>query len=155
MAELIEIGEQQERVILFAASTNASDDTEESVEELRELVKTAGAETVGAVIQNRENIHPGTYLGKGKIQELKEMVWESGATGVVCDDELSPAQLKNLEDALDTKVMDRTMIILDIFAATYNPLPCYYISAIIYLTLNIVLGKGLDLFERRMKCSDR
>ena len=112
MAELIEIGEQQERVILFAASTNASDDTEESVEELRELVKTAGAETVGVVIQNRENIHPGTYLGKGKIQ-----VWESGATGVVCDDELSPAQLKNLEDALDTKVMDRTMIILDIFAA--------------------------------------
>ncbi len=117
MAELIEIGEEQERVILFAASTNASDDTEESVEELRELVKTAGAETVGVVIQNRENIHPGTYLGKGKIQELKEMVWESGATGVVCDDELSPAQLKNLEDALDTKVMDRTMIILDIFAA--------------------------------------
>ena len=117
MAELIEIGEQQERVILFAASTNAFDDTEESVEELRELVKTAGAETVGTVIQNRENIHPGTYLGKGKIQELKEMVWESGATGVVCDDELSPAQLKNLEDALDTKVMDRTMIILDIFAA--------------------------------------
>lgn len=117
MAELIEIGEQQERVILFAASTNTSDDTEESVEELRELVKTAGAETVGVVIQNRENIHPGTYLGKGKIQELKEMVWESGATGVVCDDELSPAQLKNLEDALDTKVMDRTMIILDIFAA--------------------------------------
>lgn len=117
MAELIEIGEQQERVILFAASTNASDDTEESVEELRELVKTAEAETVGVVIQNRENIHPGTYLGKGKIQELKEMVWESGATGVVCDDELSPAQLKNLEDALDTKVMDRTMIILDIFAA--------------------------------------
>ena len=117
MAELIEIGEQQERVILFAASTNASDDEEESVEELRELVKTAGAETVGVVIQNRENIHPGTYLGKGKIQELKEMVWESGATGVVCDDELSPAQLKNLEDALDTKVMDRTMIILDIFAA--------------------------------------
>ena len=117
MAELIEIGKQQERVILFAASTNASDDTEESVEELRELVKTAGAETVGVVIQNRENIHPGTYLGKGKIQELKEMVWESGATGVVCDDELSPAQLKNLEDALDTKVMDRTMIILDIFAA--------------------------------------
>ena len=117
MAEWIEIGEQQERVILFAASTNASDDTEESVEELRELVKTAGAETVGVVIQNRENIHPGTYLGKGKIQELKEMVWETGATGVVCDDELSPAQLKNLEDALDTKVMDRTMIILDIFAA--------------------------------------
>ena len=114
MAELIEIGEQQERVILFAASTNASDDTEESAEELRELVKTAGAETVGVVIQEPGKYPSGTYLGKGKIQELKEMVWESGATGVVCDDELSPAQLKNLEDALDTKVMDRTMIILDI-----------------------------------------
>ena len=82
MAELIEIGEQQERVILFAASTNDSDDTEESVEELKELVKTAGAETVGTVIQNRENIHPGTYLGKGKIQELKEMVWR--ATQELC-----------------------------------------------------------------------
>ena len=117
MAELIEIGEQQERSSsCLWPGTNASDDTEESVEELREP-KPGGAETVGVVIQNRENIHPGTYLGKGKIQELKEMVWESGATGVVCDDELSPAQLKNLEDALDTKVMDRTMIILDIFAA--------------------------------------
>lgn len=66
MAELIEIGEQQERVILFAASTNDSDDTEESVEELKELVKTAGAETVGTVIQNRENIPSGNLPWKGK-----------------------------------------------------------------------------------------
>ena len=63
-------------------------------------------------IQNRENIHPGTYLGKGKIEEVKERLWETGATGVVCDDELTPAQLRNLEKALDTKVMDRTMVCL-------------------------------------------
>ena len=73
--------------------------------------------TVDKIIQNRERIHPGTYLGKGKIEEVRERVWELGATGVICDDELSPAQLRNLESALDTKVMDRTMVILDIFAA--------------------------------------
>ena len=72
------------------------------------------------MIQNRESIHPGTYLGKGKLQELREMLYETGATGVICDDELSPAQLKNLEDVLDTKVMDRTMVILDIFASRAN-----------------------------------
>ena len=86
------------------------------MDELEELVKTAGGQTVGRLIQNREKIHPGTYLGKGKIDELKELIWETDATGIVCDDELSPAQLRNLEDALETKVMDRTMVILDIFA---------------------------------------
>lgn len=80
-------------------------------------VKTAGAVTVGRVIQNREMIHPGTYVGKGKIDEIKELLWETEATGIICDDELSPVQLGNLQDALDTKVMDRTLIILDIFAA--------------------------------------
>ena len=87
------------------------------MDELEELASTAGAVTVGKVIQNRENVHPGTYLGKGKIEEVKELLWELDATGIICDDELSPAQLKNLEDALDTKVMDRTMVILDIFAS--------------------------------------
>lgn len=117
MAELIELKEQEERVILVAVSTGDEDDAVHSLDELDELVETAGAVTVGKMIQNRENIHPGTYLGKGKIEELKEQVWELSATGVVCDDELSPAQLRNLEEALDTKVMDRTMVILDIFAA--------------------------------------
>lgn len=117
MAELIELKEMQERVILFAVSLEDGSDTKESLDELEELVKTAGAEVVGRVIQNREKIHPGTYLGKGKVDQLKELMWEQDATGVVCDDELSPAQLKNLEDALETKVMDRTMVILDIFAA--------------------------------------
>ncbi|WP_066715288.1 GTPase HflX [Clostridium sp. Marseille-P299] len=116
MAELYEIKEEVERVILVAVATNDGDDTEESLDELEELVKTAGAVTVGKVIQNRENMHPGTYIGKGKIQEVAELVQALDATGVICDDELSPAQLKNLEDALQAKVMDRTMIILDIFA---------------------------------------
>ena len=98
-------------------STGEDDDTAASVDELEELASTAGAVTVGKVIQNRENVHPGTYLGKGKIEEVKELLWELDATGIICDDELSPAQLKNLEDALDTKVMDRTMVILDIFAS--------------------------------------
>ena len=117
MAEMIELMEQEERVILVAVSTGEDDDTAASVDELEELASTAGAVTVGKVIQNRENVHPGTYLGKGKIEEVKELLWELDATGIICDDELSPAQLKNLEDALDTKVMDRTMVILDIFAS--------------------------------------
>ncbi|MBR5266767.1 MAG: GTPase HflX, partial [Lachnospiraceae bacterium] len=117
MAELIDLTEQEERVILVAVSTDDNDDTIHSVEELSELVATAGAVTVGTVIQNRENIHPGTYVGKGKIEEIREMAMEREATGIICDDELSPAQLRNLEDALQMKVMDRTMVILDIFAA--------------------------------------
>ena len=116
MAELIDIKDLEERVILAAVSLSDGDDTESSLDELEELVKTAGGTAVGRLIQNRESIHPGTYLGKGKIEELKELIWETEATGIVCDDELSPAQLRNLEDALETKVMDRTMVILDIFA---------------------------------------
>lgn len=117
MAELIELKEIEEKVILTAVSTGDGTDVSGSLDELEELVKTAGAVTVDKVIQNRERIHPGTYLGKGKIEEIRERVFELGATGVVCDDELSPAQMRNLEDALQIKVMDRTMVILDIFAA--------------------------------------
>ena len=117
MAELIEIGSVEERVILIAADVGDGSDAAASLKDLEELVDTAGAMTVDKIIQNRENIHPGTYLGKGKLDEVKERLWELNATGVVCDDELSPAQLRNLEDVLDTKVMDRTMVILDIFAA--------------------------------------
>ncbi|ADL05074.1 GTPase HflX [Lacrimispora saccharolytica] len=117
MTELIELKEIEERVILVAVSTGDEEDAKGSLDELEELVKTAGAVAVDKVIQNRERIHPGTYLGKGKIEEIKDRIWELDATGIVCDDELSPAQLRNLEGALDTKVMDRTMVILDIFAS--------------------------------------
>ena len=106
-----------EKLILVGVQTGTSFDMEVSLDELQELVRTAGAVTVGRVIQNRESVHPGTYIGKGKIDEVKELLWETDATGIVCDDELSPAQMKNLEDALDTKVLDRTVVILDIFAS--------------------------------------
>lgn len=109
--------EVEERVILVGVSTGEGDDTEQSLDELEELAKTAGAVTVGRVIQNREQIHPGTYIGTGKITEVQQLAYEVEATGIICDDELSPAQLKNLEEELDLKVMDRTLIILDIFAS--------------------------------------
>ena len=103
-----------EKVILLGV--DVGDDTKESMKELAELVDTAGATVLDSIIQSRERMHPGTYIGKGKIEEVKDRVIELGATGVVCDDELTPAQLRNLEDLLDAKVMDRTMVILDIFA---------------------------------------
>ena len=106
-----------EKVILVGVAFDTDDDTERSLDELRELAKTAGAQTVGRMIQTRDNFHPATYIGKGKIEELRLMIDELDATGIICDDELSPAQFKNLEDELDVKVMDRTMVILDIFAA--------------------------------------
>lgn len=116
MGEMIELSKEIEKVILVGVSVEENDDTQKSLDELEELARTAGAVTVGRVIQNREQIHPATYVGKGKIEEIKELLWETEATGIICDDELSPAQLGNLQDALDTKVMDRTLIILDIFA---------------------------------------
>ena len=103
-----------EKVILLGV--DVGDDTMESMKELAELVDTAGAIVLDSIVQSRERIHPGTYLGKGKIEEVRERIEQLDATGVVCDDELTPAQLRNLEDLLDTKVMDRTMVILDIFA---------------------------------------
>lgn len=116
MSETIEIKEQIERVLLVGVSEQDGDDTEDSLLELADLVHTAGAEVVGTVVQNRQLIHPGTYVGTGKVDEIKQCLVETGATGIVCDDELSPAQMKNLENLLDTKVMDRTLVILDIFA---------------------------------------
>ena len=114
---MIETGKKQEKVILVAAATEEIEKAERSLDELGELVKTAGAEVCGRMIQARDMIHTGTYIGSGKLDELKWLVWEKEADGIVCDDELSPVQLKNLEEALDCKIMDRTLVILDIFAA--------------------------------------
>ena len=121
MAEIYETKKLTERVILVGVSFQENDDTVQSLDELAELAATAGALTVGKLIQNREAPHPGTYLGKGKIEELRELIWEADATGIICDDELSPAQLANLQDMLDTKVMDRTLIILDILPSGHLP----------------------------------
>lgn len=121
MEEMIITEQTQEKVILVAVSCDdygrENDiDTETSLDELAELVDTAGAVTVGRMIQNREKVHNGTYIGKGKIEELKALIAELDADAIVTDDELSPAQMRNLEDLLDVKICDRTMIILDIFA---------------------------------------
>ncbi len=116
MAELYKNEAIEEKVVLVGVCLQEGDDTLDSIEELKELCQTAGATTVGVVIQNREQFHPGHYVGTGKIEEIRQMVIDTDATGVVCDDELSPAQIKNLEMELDCKVMDRTLIILDIFA---------------------------------------
>ena len=117
MGEPIVLEDLKERVILVGVIEQDVDDAEYSLAELAELVKTAGASVAGTLIQKRELIHPGTYVGTGKVAEIAELLERTGATGIVCDDELSPAQLKNLETMLNTKVMDRTLIILDIFAA--------------------------------------
>lgn len=116
MAKLYDLEDQDEQFVLVGVAVSDNDDTKESLEELSELVDTAGGFTSGIIIQNREKRHPATYIGKGKIEEVKQLVFETNATGVVCDDELSPTQLKNLEDALQTVVLDRTILIMDIFA---------------------------------------
>ena len=113
---IYEIKDEKEKLILVGVASSANDDTEQSLDELCDLVDTAGGVVVDRVIQRREMIHPATYVGKGKIEEIKELLWETDADGIVCDDELSPAQTANLTELLDTKVMDRTLIILDIFA---------------------------------------
>ncbi len=113
---MIETAKERERVILVGVSLSDPKDARRSLEELEELAATAGAETAGYVIQSREQTHPATYVGKGKIEEIRDLLWELEATGIICDDELSPVQMKNLQDELNTKVMDRTLLILDIFA---------------------------------------
>ena len=115
--ELYELKEETERVILVGVATRENEDVQDSLDELEELVETAGAETVGRVVQSREGIHPGYYVGSGKLEEIQMAVRALDATGIVCDDELSPSQINNLERELDCKVMDRTVVILDIFAS--------------------------------------
>ncbi|MFC2476460.1 MAG: GTPase HflX [Catonella sp.] len=113
---MIQTAEKKEKFILVGVETG-KDRMEESLSELAELLDTAGGETVGKVIQNLESINKATYVGKGKVEEIKELVEELGADGIVCDDELSPVQLSKLKDELDIKVLDRTLVILDIFAS--------------------------------------
>ncbi len=109
------INEIEERVILVGVQVG-DEDTQQSLDELEELADTAGAITAGKIIQSREAVHPGTYIGKGKIEEVRSLMLAVDATGIICDDELSPAQMNNLEHELECKVMDRTLLILDIFA---------------------------------------
>ena len=116
MERTVKVKEQAEQVIMVGVSVEDGDDAMDSLDELEELLRTAGAEVAGTVLQNREMIHPGTYVGKGKVEEIRRMLAATGADGIVCDDELTSVQYRNLEDLLGVKVMDRTMVILDIFA---------------------------------------
>ena len=116
--DMIDLTAPVERAFLVAVDTG--DDpgwtAEESISELASLADTAGAEVVGAEWQNRRHIDPNSYIGKGKVDELVAARSETGYTMLVCDDELSPAQQRALEEAVKTKVIDRSRLILDIFA---------------------------------------
>ena len=114
---MYEMEQIDERVILVGIDTGNEDAANRSLDELSELAKTEKAAVVGRLIQPRESAHPGTYIGKGKLTELKDLIWETDATGIICDDELTSAQLGNLEEELSCKIIDRTLLILDIFAA--------------------------------------
>ena len=114
---MYEMEQIEETVILAGIDTGDGEAAERSLDELEELAKTAGAKVAGRLIQAREAAHPATYVGRGKLLELKELIWETDAAGIICDDELTSAQLGNLEAELSCKVIGRTLLILDIFAA--------------------------------------
>ncbi len=107
---------KNERAILAGHAQKERDHIQRSMEELALLADTAGAKVAGTIIQRSGTIHPGTFLGKGKVEELKAMADEHDAELVIFDDDLSPAQVKNLEKMVDRKVIDRSELILDIFA---------------------------------------
>ncbi|MCH5209747.1 MAG: GTPase HflX [Oscillospiraceae bacterium] len=112
--------EKREKVIIAGVHRGLrdaiSDTTEQSMAELRELVKTAGGDVVGEMVQNKADIESATYMGEGKLEELKTAIEGLDADTVVFDDELTPVQMRNITDFLEVKVLDRSMLILDIFA---------------------------------------
>src|SRR5690349_16235620 len=114
---MVDLAPPVERAFLVAVDTgqDAGWTAQESLTELASLADTAGAEVVGAEWQNRRHVDPNWYVGKGKAEELLHAKSETGFTILVADDELSPAQQKALEGLLNTKVIDRSRLILDIF----------------------------------------
>ena len=122
--ELVDVTEVEyrqlrlERVVLAGVWTTGSEqDAINSMSELRQLAETAGSEVLDALFQRRDRPDPATYIGRGKVDEVREVVIATGADTVICDGELSQAQLRNLEDRIKVKVVDRTALILDIFAS--------------------------------------
>jgi GTP-binding protein HflX len=121
--QLVDISEveyrelQLERVVLVSVWTNGSEvDVDNSLAELKLLAETAGSEVLEGLVQRRSHVDPATFIGRGKVDEVREVVIATGADTVICDGELEPAQLRNLEDRVGVKVIDRTALILDIFA---------------------------------------
>jgi GTPase len=121
LADVTEVEYRQlrlERVVLVGVwTTGGEEDAVNSLSELRALAETAGSEVLDALYQRRERPDPATYIGRGKVDEVRDVVVTTGADTVICDGELSPAQLRNLEDRIRVKVVDRTALILDIFAS--------------------------------------
>ncbi|MDE6181920.1 MAG: GTPase HflX, partial [Eubacteriales bacterium] len=116
--KLYDTKELEEKLVLIGIDNDKDImNVDSSLDELEELVNTAGATVIGRMIQKREGIHKAHYFGKGKIDELKAYVDELGATGIVCDDELTSSQMRNMEKMLNVKIMNRTLVILDIFAS--------------------------------------
>ncbi len=108
---------QLERVVLVGVWTEGTAEmAENSLAELKALAETAGSEVLEGLIQRRDKPDPSTYIGSGKVAELRQVVVSTGADTVICDGELSPSQLRTLEDKVKVKVVDRTALILDIFA---------------------------------------
>lgn len=108
---------QLERVVLVGVWTEGSAEmAENSLAELKALAETAGSQVLDAIIQRRDKPDPSTYIGSGKVAELRQIVADTGADTVICDGELSPSQLRQLEEKVKVKVVDRTALILDIFA---------------------------------------
>jgi GTP-binding protein HflX len=119
MAELkrADLSVRTERAILLHTILHKNRNSEDSLAELMSLAKTAGAKVLDTVVQRRKKIDPSLYLGKGKASQLAELCKDKEIDVVICDDDLAPAQVSNLEDVIDTKVIDRSELILDIFAA--------------------------------------
>ena len=121
LADISEVEYRQlllERVVLVSVWTNGTEvAAENSIAELKALAETAGSQVLEGLIQRRDRPDPATYIGRGKVAELRDVVVATGADTVICDGELTPAQLRNLEDRVGVKVIDRTSLILDIFAA--------------------------------------
>lgn len=107
-----------ERVVLVSVWTSGTqEDADNAMAELKLLAETAGSEVLEALVQRRSQPDPATYIGRGKVEEVADVVRATGADTVICDGELQPAQLRNLEDRIKVKVVDRTALILDIFAS--------------------------------------
>src|SRR5882724_7029791 len=120
LADISEVEYRQlrlERVVLVGVWTEGSaKDAEASMAELAALAETAGSEVLEGLVQRRDKPDPSTYIGSGKAEQLREVVVATGADTVICDGELAPGQLRQLEDIVKVKVIDRTALILDIFA---------------------------------------
>ena len=108
---------QLERVVLVSVwTTGSAEDADNAMAELKLLAETAGSEVLEGLVQRRSSPDPATFIGRGKVDEVRQVVIATGADTVICDGELEPAQLRNLEDRVGVKVIDRTALILDIFA---------------------------------------